>query len=201
MPEDLTEALQKNGTQPETLDALDCSQLVVVRSEWNRAKVSFYARTGKEWTLDPSLSGLGFVGKEGTVTEMSEQVSGTPKGLYAIDSAFYIGTPPITGLDTFAVTQDTYWVDDPDSTFYNQRVEGIQNRDWKSAEHMIDYPTSYRYGFVIHYNMPPVYNKGSAIFFHVGSRPTQGCIAVSEPLLLQYLARLDAGKNPQILIL
>lgn len=201
-PEELLQLLRKNGTEPETLASLDCQQLVVVSSEWTRAKIYFYERSDEgQWTRDHTLMGSGFVGSQGTVTEMSEQVSGTPKGFYAIGPAFYIGQPPVTGLDLFAVTENTYWVDDPDSAFYNQRVEGVQNRDWKSAEHMIDYPSSYRYGFVIHYNMPPVYNKGSAIFFHIGSRPTQGCIAVSEPLLLQYLARLDQAKHPYILIL
>ena len=59
---------------------------------------------------------------------------------------------------------------------------------------------AYRYGFVIGYNMPPVPGKGSAIFFHVGSTPTAGCIAASEDHVLALLGRLDAAGSPQILI-
>ena len=62
---------------------------------------------------------------------------------------------------------------------------------------------SYRYGFVINYNMNPVVSgAGSAIFFHVShNSPTAGCVSVSEDKVLDYLARLDKSKNPYILII
>lgn len=56
---------------------------------------------------------------------------------------------PNTGLTTFKITNDTYRVDDPNSAYYNKRVDGTQNKDWNSAEYMIDHPTEYEYGFVI----------------------------------------------------
>ena len=163
------------------------------------ASISFYTCIDGLWVKDDTLSCYGFVGRQGTVDNMSEDISGTPKGLYSIGSAFYRNNTPETRLNVFEITQDTYWIDDPDSKFYNQRVEGTSEKDWDSAEHMIDY-SNYDYGFVINYNMPAQYNAGSAIFFHVGYAPTAGCVAVSEDMVLQYLKNLDIAKNPYILI-
>ena len=64
---------------------------------------------------------------------------------------------------------------------------------------MNDYST-YDYGFVINYNMPAKYNAGSAIFFHVGYKPTAGCVATSEEMVMQYLIKLNKAKSPYILI-
>lgn len=200
-PEELEAYLSQNGNSVETLENIGCSQLVVVNSYGNSAEIRYFSKEGSSWSEDESLFCYGYVGSQGTVYEMSEQISGTPKGLYPIYEAFYIYQKPETGLDTFEVTSDTYWVDDPDSAYYNQRVEGTANKDWNSAEHMIDYTYNYNYGFVVGYNMPPEYNKGSAIFFHIGDSPTAGCIATSEGMVLEYLKNLDASNNPYILVI
>ncbi len=107
---------------------------------------------------------------------------------------------PNTGLTTFKITNDTYWVDDPNLAYYNKRVDGTQNKDWNSAEYMIDHPTEYEYGFVINYNTDAVYNAGSAIFFHVSNKPTAGCIGASREFVLKYLSKLNSSSNPYILI-
>lgn len=198
-PEELTYLLALQGQGYEALRNSDCDQLVTVTADSTNATINFYSCVDGLWVKDDSLSCHGFVGQQGTVEQMSEDISGTPKGFYSIGSAFYRNNIPETKLDVFAITQDTYWVDDPDSKFYNQRVEGTSNKDWDSAEHMIDY-SNYDYGFVINYNMPAQYNAGSAIFFHVGYAPTAGCVAVSEDMVLQYLKNLDIEKNPYILI-
>ena len=172
---------------------------MVVISQGSAARISLYENTGAGWTEDAALNCSGFIGAQGAVTEMSEQVSGTPVGLYSIGEAFYQYNQPVTGLNTFAITEDTYWVDDPDSAYYNRRVIGAENRDWNSAEHMMDIE-GYKYGFVIDYNTAAEYNKGSAIFFHIGYTPTQGCVAASEDMVLAYLAKLSADRNPYILV-
>lgn len=200
-PEELEAFLSQNGSSMEALESAGCSQLVVVDSYGTSAEIRYFSKEGAAWQEDESLFCYGYVGTQGTVYEMSEQISGTPKGLYPIYEAFYIYQKPETGLDTFEVTSDTYWVDDPDSAYYNQRVEGTANKDWNSAEHMIDYTYNYNYGFVVGYNMPPEYNKGSAIFFHIGDSPTAGCIATSEGMVLEYLKNLDASNNPYILVI
>lgn len=199
-PAELEELLALGGFNRETLRETGTEQLVVVSSEGTSAELSFFEKTGGKWQAADELHCSGFVGIEGAVTEISEQVSGTPKGLYPIGQAFYQNEAPETGLNSFPITAETYWVDDPDSAFYNQKVEGTAEMDWNSAERMADI-AGYRYGFVIRYNMPAEYNKGSAIFFHIGYAPTQGCVAVSEEMVLAYLARLNAGSNPYILII
>lgn len=200
LPESLAALLEKAGSGAETLDALQTAQLVVVDSSGTSANLSFYQKNGDLWERDDSLSASGFVGREGTVTQMSEQVSGTPKGFHPIGTAFYQYDAPATGLESFQITGDTYWVDDPDSRYYNQRVEGTAEQDWSSAEHMASIP-GYKYGFVINYNMPAEYNKGSAVFFHIGYNPTAGCVAASEDTVLAYLAHLNAAANPYILVI
>ncbi len=198
VPAELSALLEQSGHSADSLQG--SGQLIVVNSSGTSAEISFFEKSTEGWKCDDSLTCGGYVGVEGTVDYMSEQVSGTPKGLYPVGSAFYQDSAPDTGLDSFAITDDTYWVDDPDSKYYNQKVVGDENRDWNSAEHMSEIP-SYRYGFVINYNMPAEYNKGSAIFFHIGYSPTQGCVATSEDMVLAYLGKLSAAQSPHILII
>lgn len=198
VPDELSALLEQSGYSAESIQG--SGQLIVVNASGTSAEISFFEKSAEGWKRDDSLTCAGYVGVEGTVDNMSEQISGTPKGLYSIGSAFYQDSAPDTGLDSFAITGDTYWIDDPDSEYYNQKVVGEENRDWNSAEHMSEIP-SYRYGFVINYNMPAEYNKGSAIFFHIGYSPTQGCVAASEDMVLAYLGKLSAAQSPQILII
>lgn len=198
-PEELSSLLSQIGKSVEDLTALNCTQLVSVDSIGTEAEIKLWECSANAWAEVESMSTYGFVGQMGAVDNMSEDISGTPRGLYPVGSGFYRYEAPATGLDLFQITDDTYWVDDPDSAYYNQRVEGTENKDWDSAEHMADY-TSYNYGFVVNYNMPAVYNAGSAIFFHIGSSPTAGCIATDEATVKEYLQALDKECQPYILI-
>ena len=155
---------------------------------------------GSSWQLQQALSCQGYVGRNGISENKREGDGATPKGLYPITEGFYMGSAPQTGLDLFPITRDTYWVDDPDSKYYNRRVEGTRDKDWASAEHMIDYDPYYAYGFVVGYNTQAVYKAGSAIFFHVGDMATSGCVATDRAWVLAYLAALDKSYNPYILI-
>ena len=143
----------------------------------------------------------GFVGKNGVSRDAHEGANMTPFGLYSLGEAFYMKEKPETGLPSFEITPDTYWVDDPASAFYNLRREGTLEQDWNSAEHMIDFPYQYEYGFVIKYNMDPIVpGKGSAIFFHINDKCTAGCVAVSREECLAYLKALQQEKHPHILM-
>ena len=194
--------LSKGGTSVSELNQKKIEQLVVVESSGSSANVSFYEIANNNWKVDSSLNASGYVGSNGTTSSPSEGKSATPKGLYGVGDAFYQGSKPNTKLDSFQITSNTYWIDDPDSKYYNQRVEGTSNKDWSSAEHMSEI-SSYKYGFVINYNMSPVKKgAGSAIFFHIShNSPTAGCVSVSEDKVLSYLAKLDKSKNPYILII
>ena len=201
-PSAMQALLSEGGCSVEELESIAANQLIIVHSSGTSAEITFYEHTPAGWQQDEGLTCPGFVGMNGTTPEMSESIAATPQGLYSIGSAFYQNSPPATGLNTFAITSDTYWVDDPDSSHYNQKVIGSDNRDWNSAEHMSNI-SGYRYGFVINYNIPPTgYARGSAIFFHIGNGgPTHGCVSATEDMVLAYLAKLDANKNPHILII
>lgn len=199
-PEELEAWLSFAGSSFRQLEEYGCKQLVTVVSQGINARISFYRLTEGQWEEVSALSCDGFVGRSGVSTAKQEGDGATPAGLYSIGSGFYIYQAPQTGLDLFQITEDTYWIDDPDSMYYNKRVEGTENKDWKSAEHMISYDV-YRYGFVVDYNLMSSYNMGSAIFFHIASGATSGCVSAPESMVLSYLAQLDKTQNPYILII
>ena len=158
-----------------------------------------YEKSGSSW--DCVLESDGIVGKNGVSDKSREGDYCTPKGIFPLGFAF--GIPSVNGLDIEyrQINGNCYWVDDPDSPLYNQWTES-SSITWNSAEHLIDYPQAYKYAVVICYNMSPVIpGKGSAIFLHcmTGSY-TAGCVAVPEYDMLSILKRLDAGKEPIIVI-
>ena len=200
VPDDMKNLLSQNGNTVDDLSAVNCSQLITVDSNGATAKINFYRLQNNQWIFDNDMSCSGFVGAKGVTQDMQEGRKASPKGLYSIGDAFYINNAPATGLTSFKITKDTYWVDDPNSAYYNKRVEGTQNKDWNSAERMIEHPAEYEYGCVINYNTNAVYNAGSAIFFHVSNKPTAGCIGTSKEFVLKYLSKLNSSSNPYILI-
>lgn len=194
--------LSAGGVTTETLNERNINQLIIVNSSGSSAAVYFYDKTNNEWKNDSDLTTSGYVGSSGTTDSPSESKPATPKGLYSVGDAFYQSDKPNTKLNSFKITENTYWVDDPDSKYYNMKVEGTSKKDWDSAEHMSEIG-SYKYGFVINYNMNPIKKgAGSAIFFHIShGSPTAGCVSVSEDKVLSYLSKLDKSKNPYILII
>jgi L,D-peptidoglycan transpeptidase YkuD (ErfK/YbiS/YcfS/YnhG family) len=178
------------------------AQLVAVKCGGGEADVFFFeSGADGSWAEKIDMRAKAKIGAGGASADKREGDKATPMGLFRIGQAFYIGSAPQTGLDMFQITEDTFWVDDPGSRHYNRRVEGVEDRDWDSAEHMIDYENSYKCGFAIEYNADCVPGIGSAIFFHIGANSTAGCVAVSEEAMLKYLSALDAAKNPFILII
>lgn len=198
-PMELTTLLDLEGITYDMLTEKQCNQLVTVEADGNKANIRMFICEEGLWQLQPDLDCSGFLGRNGSSANKQEGDGCTPTGFYSIGSGFYTKDAPETNLDLFQITRDTYWIDDPNSQFYNQRVEGTENKDWKHAEHMIDYP-EYLYGFVVNYNMPVVKDAGSAIFFHINDNPTAGCIATTEEMVLAYLALLDKAEHPYILI-
>jgi len=201
VPDALDKVLTTFGYSSETLNDLGCMQLITVESSGTEASINFYTFDNEEWCENEALSCSGFVGYSGVSNEKREGDGSTPAGLFSVGDAFFINEEPKTGLDTFEITEDTYWVDDPDSIFYNMRIEGTVNQDWNSAEHMIDYSDVYEYGFVINYNIDGEYNAGSAIFFHICNHPTFGCVGTDREFVLGYLSELNAEMNPHIIII
>lgn len=200
-PEALTEILDRSLVSYSQLADVSCRQLIVVDAKQEKAVISMYICDEHGLWTDTGLNTDGYVGQNGVSRESYEGSRMTPAGVFPIKEAFYIEDKPETGLSTFQITENTYWVDDAESELYNQRIELDGEKTWKSAEHMIEYPDSYKYGFVVGYNMTPVEaGRGSAIFFHIGDRATLGCIAAPEEMVLEYLKKLDETMHPFIVI-
>lgn len=195
----LEELISGSGYSISDINAQNIEQLVLVDVYGVQADIYMYSYNNDMWKSE-KLDCSGFVGENGAGNKQTEDDGITPTGLYSIGDAFYTQEQPVTWLNTFRITENTYWVNDPDSAMYNQKVEGEQNKDWNSAEHMIE-NDEYKYGCVINYNTNPIEKgKGSAIFMCCGNSETTGSVAFSESDMLAYLNVLNSAKNPHILI-
>lgn len=167
------------------------------------------------WKTEKVLTNVA-IGKEGSTMTKREGDLKTPLGLFKLGPAF--GTISAkTNYPYLEITDNSYWIDDPISPYYNKWVEiGEENTfykiktkeiNWNSAEHLIDYP-EYKLGFIIEYNTENQYdelnkgnNKGSAIFLHIKQQDhTAGCIATTEENIKYILNWLAPESNPYILI-
>lgn len=156
------------------------------------------------WKLSADIGAVdGFVGRNGVRGNKQEGDGTTPTGLYSLGYAFGNSPKPETALEYRPVTTESYWVDDPGSLYYNQWVEGKDEADWTSAEHLADNVKTYAYAVVVNYNMAPdtVVGAGSAVFLHCKTQPTSGCIAAPTDNILKILKWLKPADNPHMLIL
>ncbi|MBQ9460764.1 MAG: hypothetical protein IJU51_02440 [Clostridia bacterium] len=125
-----------------------------------------------------------YIGENGSGFMPERDSKVTPGGIFYAGTGFYISDKPDTTYDMFQITENTYWVTDPDSQYYNQKVEGTENKDWTKADHMITSEKPYKYGLVVNYNtFEPDSSLASAIFIHCGNAPTEGSIAVPENVM------------------
>ena len=183
--------------------ALDALQAILVTAEGSAARICCYERLPSGiWQACEAIGAIkGHVGRHGVRREKREGDGCTPGGWFRLGHAFGCRPKPETLMPYRPITPDRFWVDDPESWYYNTWVEGIDQKDWSSAEHLADYPDSYAYAAVIEYNMRPSDpGKGSAIFLHCGAAPTAGCVAVPDNAMLRLLMWLDPSKKPVIIL-
>jgi L,D-peptidoglycan transpeptidase YkuD (ErfK/YbiS/YcfS/YnhG family) len=126
----------------------------------------------------------------------------TPIGVFAFRECWYradkVGMPK-TQLPLFVINQNDGWSDDPQDTSYNRHVllpYGFSHeRLWRDDDvYDLIIPLGYN-------DAPAVAGKGSAIFMHVAKpdyAPTEGCVALSLPDLLEVVAQLDADSRIHI---
>lgn len=202
-PEELTKYISDYGY---SYDNMNFDHLIVVDTNDSTGSVYCYqqADNGYWWNIagdGKPLTDKCYIGENGADFVITENSKKTPLGFYQLGEGFYIDEKPSTSYPMFKITDDTYWVDDPKSKYYNQKVEGTDNKDWKSAEHMISETDAYKYGIVINYNTDPVVaNAGSAIFMHCKNSTTSGCVAVPEDIMKTILEWLDKDSNAFIFI-
>jgi L,D-peptidoglycan transpeptidase YkuD (ErfK/YbiS/YcfS/YnhG family) len=133
----------------------------------------------------------------------------TPAGIFTLGPAFGYCTikPPEVTLPYLTASDNSYYVDDPDSQFYNQWVDlkSGEPLQWKSAENMRRQDRQYYLGVVVQQNVHPIVKgRGSAVFLHIRPRPDQvttGCIAMSESNLRKILMWLKPDQDPILVVI
>lgn len=196
-PPMLTKMFQTYGL---SLPSCAATQLLLLAYDPGHTKLYLYDKDDAGlWRLTRSFDAS--VGKNGVSEDKVEGDKTTPIGFYPIGFAFGNADKPDTRWSYRNVTKESYWVDDAHSAYYNTWVEGTEDKDWDSAEHLCDAKNAYAYALVIEYNMHPIIpGKGSAIFLHCGTSSTAGCIALAQSDVLQILKWIDPDAAPYILI-
>ncbi|UGY93263.1 L,D-transpeptidase family protein [Streptomyces gobiensis] len=109
----------------------------------------------------------------------------------------------------YTVINDSHWwVQDPESKFYNQMhtEEGadfpLTEEGERGSEHLINYPTQYAKALVINFNRwPAVPGRGAGIFLHVNGRgATAGCVSVPRATMDRIMSWIKPGSKPRIAI-
>ncbi len=192
--------LSRSGYQISEIENSDIQQLIIVDTYGVQAELHLFTKKDDVWEND-NISCDGFIGVQGNGTRNADDEQVTPKGMFKIGDCFYQNEQPTTWLNTFRITEHTYWIDDLASDWYNQKIETENTDNLPTARYMAE-DDKYRYGFVIEYNTTPVdKEKGTAVFMYCGdTATTDGGIAVEEENMLQYLSYLNTAKNPHIII-
>lgn len=133
------------------------------------------------------------IGENGLTNFKQEGDKKTPKGTFKLGKAFGLGENICFNKEYIKLTSNYYWIDDSNSKYYNEMVNILEvKKDWKSAEHLIDFPVQYEYAIEIKYNKNKEKNKGSAIFLHCDSgKDTSGCIAINKESMIKILQIID----------
>ncbi len=189
-------------------DDLNGNKLILVEadnsSNTSKAKIYCYDKTadGYWWNClgdGNALTEDAYIGENGSGYDITADSKKTPSGIWTLGEGFYIGEKPDTTYPMFEITENTYWITDEKSKFFNKKVEGTDQKDWSKADHMISSEQSYKYGIVVNYNTDdPVKGKGSAVFIHCGDKPTEGCIAVPEDIMQTILELFDKDSKPMV---
>ena len=121
----------------------------------------------------------------------------TPVGRWPMRRVLYRAArlpPPATALPCAAIGPDDGWCDDPADPAYNQPVRlpyPASHERLTRDDHLYDLVV------VLGYNDDPVVaGAGSAIFLHLARSdygPTEGCVALARPDLLEVLSGARPG--------
>jgi L,D-peptidoglycan transpeptidase YkuD (ErfK/YbiS/YcfS/YnhG family) len=204
-------AAPRAQTRPTATFAQDTGparQVIVVRATsalTNEATLEAQEFDGSTWrtVVGPVKA---HIGRNGFSPSHQEGDGTTPQGVFNLTEAFGNQKRPTGAHLPYArIDQNSWWVSDPDSPVYNTWHVGPPAGLWRESfgERLDDpkYRGPYRYAVVIDYNREPVKPyAGSAIFLHVGSGPTSGCVAIDEASVVKILDWLDPAKAPKIVM-
>ena len=203
-PKDLIQKVEAYGYGA---DFLGFDNLILVDvGDKSTAKVYCYQKSSKDiwWNIageGKPITDKAFIGSGGADFDIKPGSKKTPLGFYSISEGFYIGEKPHTSFSMFEITDDIYWITDPKSEYYNQKVDSSVKKDWISADHMISAKNANKYGLEVDFNTPPAdKNLSCEIFVRCGIEPTQGSIAVPENVMKEITEWLGANSNTYIFI-
>lgn len=171
------------------------SLILVVGQEGEKVELSYHTK-GEDNLWKEEFSIAGRYGKNGATGEKREGDKKTPLGTYRFTMAFGVKENPGSVLPYHELTATDYWVDDPDSRYYNRLVDSkTVKKDWKSAEHMASIVPFYHYGLALNYNSECVPGLGSAIFLHcmngAADTGTSGCVKIPEEYMKLLVQNVD----------
>lgn len=153
---------------------------------------------------DYNIETTAYIGKNGTTFNKKEGDGKTPLGEF--DLGLIIGTNlneeiiKKVDMEYIQINDNMYWVDDPKSKYYNQLVDVTKvNKDWNTAEHLIEYSKQYEYAIEIKSNPHNVPNKGSVILLHCKCKQyTEGCVSIQRDIMKEIIELVNS--NTKIII-
>lgn len=154
---------------------------------------------------DYNIKTIACIGKNGSTLNKKEGDGKTPIGEFDLGVAFGIHTEDDfenkLKMKYIQIHENLYWVDDYKSKYYNRLIDATKvNKDWNSAEHLIDYPIQYEYAIEIKVNPENIINKGSAIFLHcIKNNYTEGCIAIDRDMMKRIMELIDNNTKIEII--
>lgn len=143
-----------------------------------------------------------YIGRNGATIKKREGDGKTPLGEFEF-GIILSKHPEIrnkNGIKCVQINKNMYWVDNPNSRYYNKLVNILEvDKDWNSAEHLIDYPIQYEYLIEIKTNPSNIKGKGSAIFLHcTNNLATAGCVAIEKESMKKIIENLDNNTKIEI---
>lgn len=155
---------------------------------------------------DYNIETNAYIGKKGTTIDKKEGDGKTPIGEFYLGLAFGVHSENEVkhkaNVKYIQLNNEMYWVDDPKSKYYNKLINcSKMDKNWSSAEHLIDYEVQYEFAVEIKSNPQNIPNKGSAIFLHcIKNKYTEGCIAIDRLIMKRLIELINADTKIQICI-
>lgn len=135
-------------------------QMLVVNQFQRNSKaiLTFYDKSNKIFYTEA------FIGKNGITANKVEGDGKTPEGIFKIGLIFGTHSKEDIELNKnikyIKINKNLYWVDDIYSKYYNKLVDITKvNKDWTTAEHLIEYPRQYEYAIEIKTNSKNIPGK------------------------------------------
>ncbi|RAG80989.1 hypothetical protein DN069_35340 [Streptacidiphilus pinicola] len=190
----------------------DARQVITVQAHGTHATVTAWQLTPAGWrrVLATTAARIGAHGLADGATRVQNTLT-TPTGTYTITQGFGNGPAPQGTLIPYhRVTPHDWWVEDPQSPYYNTLRTAEQGgfpltaAGARGSEHLADYPVQYHNALVVDFNMhPAVPGRGAGIFLHdlsPSAGPTAGCVAVPAAVMTAILRWITPAAHPVIAI-